>query len=93
MPDIGQIGPVCSDSNDHSDRRTPLSAARMPSIEGPAAGDVLPGMSVDGPCRDESVEDRARRIDNVRRAIAAGTYPSEEKLQVAMKRMLDELAN
>lgn len=85
MPDIGHIGPICSDSNDRSGLRPDASSSRM-GIDGEVA-------NLESPSREETVEDRARRIQGIRRAIEAGTYPSEEKLEVAMRRMLDELSS
>ncbi|MGA1017942.1 MAG: hypothetical protein ACO3YY_08165 [Phycisphaerales bacterium] len=85
MPDIGQIGPICSDSNDHPHPRTSMSSPRI-------------AVDDDGPLRDshpreETQELRDRRIEGIRQAIKAGTYPSDDKLELAMKRMFDELAS
>ena len=37
-------------------------------------------------------EVRQDRIDEIRAQIAAGTYETEEKLQIALERLLDEIA-
>jgi negative regulator of flagellin synthesis FlgM len=35
---------------------------------------------------------RQGRVDEIRAQIAAGTYETEEKLQIALERLLDEIA-
>jgi len=87
MPDIGHIGPICSDSNDHLPTRSGVSTSRI-TLEGDEDRALHPS-----PSTPETPEDRHQRIEEIRRSIRAGTYPSEEKLQLAMKRMIDELSH
>ena len=75
----------------------PPHAARVSKPSAPDAG---------GPIQDElHISDEARlldkvhdlpevrqeRIDQIRQQIAAGTYETEEKLRVALGRLLDEI--
>lgn len=87
MPDIGNIGPV-------------FPAAR--SDEAPSRPVQLHLVHPDrtdsrDSRRDETLvgrgdaASRRERIEAIRAAIADGTYPTEEKLQLAMRRMIDEL--
>jgi len=96
MPDIGHIGPICSNSNDHLQPRSGVSTSRI-TLGGDE--DRTPRSSPSTPKVPtpetplETPEDRHQRIEEIRRSIRAGTYPSEEKLQLAMKRMIDELSH
>jgi negative regulator of flagellin synthesis FlgM len=75
----------------------PPHSARTPKPSAPDAG---------GPIQDElHISDEARllekvrdlpevrqeRIDRIRQQIAAGTYETEEKLRIALGRLLDEI--
>lgn len=88
MPDIGNIGPAF-----------PSSAQRDEGISRPVQLHLVhPDRSYakDAP-RDETLvgrgdaASRRERIESIRAAIADGTYPTEERLQLAMRRMIDEL--
>ncbi|MFZ9691719.1 MAG: hypothetical protein ACO3EP_06715 [Phycisphaerales bacterium] len=88
MPDIGNIGPVFPSSG-----RGEEVAARPVQLN-LVHPDRVPGRDS---LRDETLvgrgeaPSRRERIEAIRTAIANGTYPTEEKLQLAMRRMIDEL--
>ena len=84
MPDIGQLGPAHSA---HPERTPAASASDGRDMPKPwnGSGRGLTGSSIEVP------EDRHDRIACIRAAIQDGSYPSEEKLEIAMKRMIEEL--
>lgn len=82
---MSDIGPICSETNHHPFARAAMSVPRIPHEAD--RSDHQTGE------RPESPTDRHRRIESIRQAIAAGTYPNEDKLEVAMKRMIEELSD
>lgn len=90
MPDIGNIGPVLPASRGGDPVARPMQPIPM------QLNLVRPDRE-SGRGRDETLvgrgdaESRRARIEAIRAAIADGSYPTEERLQVAMRRMIDEL--
>ncbi len=88
MPDIGNIGPAFT-SHSHRDEGVsrPVQLHLVHPDRSPAKDSH----------RDETLvgrgdaASRRERIEAIRAAIADGTYPTEERLQLAMRRMIDEL--
>lgn len=89
MPDIGPIGPVCSDPTPNPLPRSRPSTARFVMEEDrPERRPERPADS-----NADAPTDRHQRIERIRQAIEAGTYPCDEKLEIAMRKMIDELSD
>ncbi len=87
MPDIGNIGPVFSASRGDEVPSRPVQL-HLVHPDRPVARDARRDETLVG--RGDAAS-RRERIEAIRAAIADGTYPTEEKLQLAMRRMIEEL--
>ena len=92
MPDIGQIGPSngasqCSKAgvdrsdSDSGSRPIDISTANRDRLREQPAGGSGPGQG----------DSRRSRLESIRAAIADGTYATEDRLRIAMQRMIDDL--
>lgn len=87
MPDIGNIGPVFPASRSDESASRPVQLHLVHPDRAPVRDSHRDETLVG---RGEAAS-RRERIEAIRAAIADGTYPTEEKLQLAMRRMIDEL--
>lgn len=69
----------------------PAPAAASPAASAPDQVDISPLADLVAQARDLP-DIRADRVAAIRAQIAAGTYETADKLQVAVDRLLDELA-
>ncbi len=87
MPDIGNIGPVFPSARGDENASRPVQL-HLVHHDQTACRDSRRDETLVG--RGDAAS-RRERIETIRAAIADGSYPTEEKLQLAMRRMIDEL--
>ena len=87
MPDIGNIGPVfpAARGDESASRQVQLHLVHPDhtALRDSRRDETLVGRG--------DAASRRERIEAIRAAIADGSYPTDEKLQLAMRLMIDEL--